>query len=520
MSAKRITMRQLREVLRLRYEAKLSIRQINRSTKISVGKIQGVLKKAEELHLVWPLPEDLDNRQLAQRFYPQADTRESLHFQVPDWSKVHVELKKKGVTRQLLWEEYTQEYPNRCYSYSQFCDRYEHWRKQQKRSMRQLHKAGEKLFVDYCSPTVSIVNGKTGEIKSAQIFVAVLGASNYTFAEATWSQGLKDWLCSHVRAFHYFGGIPEVVVPDNLKSGISKACRYEPQLNPSYQQLAAHYQVAVIPARPYKPKDKAKVEVGVQIVERWILARLRHQTFFSLSELNQCIKALLTELNLKPFKKLPGNRRQHFEQIDQPALRSLPCHAYEYTHIKLVKVNIDYHIQYEQHFYSVPHHLVGETLELQARDKVLQIYFRNNLITTHIRQYYSGMTTLPGHMPARHEKHQKWTPERFMHWAQKIGPDVLLWVKQRLKERPHKEQAYRACLGLLNLSRVYENQRLNQACRIAHQQSLTRVKNIREILKSNTDTLSSECVVVDSIGLDEPNLPQTHENIRGSEYYH
>ena len=322
------------------------------------------------------------------------------------------------MTRQLLWEEYTQQYPNRCYSYSQFCTRYERWRKQQKRSMRQLHKAGEKLFIDYCGPTVPIVNGQTGEIKSAQIFVAVLGASNYTFAEATWSQGLKDWLCSHSRAFHFFGGVPEMVIPDNLKSGVSQACRYEPELNLSYQQLAAHYHVAVIPARPYKPKDKSKAEVGVQIVERWILARLRHQTFFSLSELNQCIQVLLTDLNLKAFKQLAGNRRQCFEEIDQPALRSLPIHAYEYTHIKRVKVHIDYHVQYEKYFYSVPHHLVGETLELHAQDKVLQLYFRNHPVTLHVRKYYLGTSTLPSHMPAPHEKHQQWTPERFKNWAE------------------------------------------------------------------------------------------------------
>ena len=298
-------MRKIREVLRLRLEADLSVRQISICTKVSVGSIQKLLKSAQALGLTWPLPTELDDGRLAALFYPQADTTISARHVVPDWPSVHQELKRKGVSKQLLWEEYTQRYPNSCYSYSQFCDRYKSWCQLQKRSMRQIHKAGEKLFIDYCGPTVPIVSPTTGEVRQAQVFVAVLGASNYTFAEATWSQSLPDWLQSHVRAFEFFGGTPVLLIPDNLKSGVSKACRYDPELNPSYQQLAEHYQVAVMPARPYKPKDKAKAEVGVQIVERWILARLRHQTFFSLAELNQCIRALLNELNERPFKQLP-----------------------------------------------------------------------------------------------------------------------------------------------------------------------------------------------------------------------
>ncbi|WP_275100537.1 IS21 family transposase, partial [Sedimenticola hydrogenitrophicus] len=321
MPAKRTAMRKIRDILRLRLSAGLSIRAINASTKVSVGAIQKLLAQAKALELDWPLPAELDDSQLARLFYPEADTRVSSRYQVPDWASLHQELKRKGMTKQLLWEEYTRQYPNRCYSYSQFCDRYTHWRGLQKRSMRQSHRAGEKCFVDYCGQTVPIICADTGEFRPAQVFVAVLGASNYTYAEATWSQALPDWLGSHVRTFEYFGGTPAMVVPDNLKSGVSRACRYDPDLNPSYQQLAAHYQLAVVPARPYKPKDKAKAEVGVQIVERWILARLRHHSFFSLAELNQCIRTLLDELNLKPFKQLPGNRREAFAQLDQPALR-------------------------------------------------------------------------------------------------------------------------------------------------------------------------------------------------------
>ncbi len=337
-------MRQLREVLRLRLNANLSLRQIKASLRLSLGAVQKVTSKAEELGLHWELIEQLNDQQLARQFYPESDTHQSSQFQLPDWVEVRQELKRKGMTKHLLWEEYTQQYPNRCYSYPQYCMLYQHWLKKQKRSMRQTHKAGEKLFVDYAGQTVPIVSHVTGEIKTAQIFVAVLGASNYTFCEATWSQKLPDWINSHVRAFNFIGGVPAIVVPDNLKSGVTKACRYDPQINPSYQQLAAHYGTALVPARPLKPKDKAKAEVGVQIIERWILARLRHHTFFSLAELNVCIKTLLEEVNHKPFKQLKGTRQHWFDSIDKPALLPLPKQSYQYTEIKTVKVNIDYHL--------------------------------------------------------------------------------------------------------------------------------------------------------------------------------
>jgi transposase len=506
-------MRKLRDVLRLRLEAGLSYRQINTSTKVSIGAIQKLMTRADELELTWPLPPELDDNQLAGLFYPRADTRTSSRHQTPDWPTLHQDLKGKGMTKQLLWEEYTQQYPNRCYSYSQFCDRYNHWRRLQKRSMRQQHKAGEKCFVDYCGQTVPIVCASTGEARMAQIFVAVLGASNYTYAEATLTQSLPDWLSSHVRTFEYFGGTSAIIVPDNLKSGVSNACRYDPQLNPSYQQLASHYQVAVIPARPYKPKDKSKAEVGVQIVERWILARLRHHTFFSLAELNQCIRALLEELNQKPFKQLPGNRQQAFEQLDKPALRPLPKHPYRYVDIKPVKVNIDYHVEYENHHYSVPHQYVGENLELHAGDTLITVYFRQQSVATHPRSFRPGTTTESPHMPKRHQKHQQWTPGRLKNWANKIGPDILQWVDTQLTTKDHPEQAYRVCLGLLNLSRQYPAERLNAACRIANKAGLLRLKQIKSILVSNRDRLPEQLSF-------ETELPQDHENIRGPRNYH
>ncbi len=506
-------MRKIRDILRLRLSGGLSIREISRGTKVSVGAIQKLLSRANELGLTWPLPDDLDDNGLAQLFYPGTDTTVSYRYQVPDWTEVHQELKRKGMTKLLLWEEYTRQYPNRCYSYSQFCDRYRHWRTLQKRSMRQAHKAGEKCFVDYCGPTVPIINAGTGEVRDAQVFVAVLGASNYTYAEATLTQALPDWLGSHVRMLAYFGGCTDMVVPDNLRSGVSRACRYDPDVNPSYQQWAEHYDVAVVPARPYKPKDKAKAEVGVQIVERWILARLRHHSFFSLAELNQCIRALLEDLNNRSFKQLPGCRRSAFEQLDKPALKPLPTQPYQYVAIKPVKVNIDYHVQYDLHCYSVPHQYVGEKIELHAGDTLVEAYFRRQLVATHPRRHTPGFSTNPAHMPKRHQAHQQWSPGRLKRWASDIGPDTGAWVSGQFDRREHPEQAYRVCLGLLNLSKQYPAIRLNAACRIANRAGLERVKQVRAILKSNRDRLPEQLSLT-------AELPQDHENIRGPHNFH
>lgn len=507
-------MRQLREILRLRLHADLSMRQIKDSQRISLGVVQKVCSKAQAQSLNWEAVEALDDQQLASLFYPAADTRVTGDLELPDWVEVHRELRRKGVTKHLLWEEYTQRYPNRSYSYAQYCYLYQEWAKKQRRSMRQIHKAGDKLFVDYAGQTVPIVNGDTGEIRTAQIFVAVLGASNYTYCEATWTQSLPDWLGSHARTFTHLGGVPRLVVPDNLRSGVSKACRYDPDVNPSYQQLSAHYGAAIMPARPLKPKDKAKAEVGVQIIERWILARLRHHTFFSLAELNTCIKALLVDVNNRPFKQLKGTRQQWFEALDKPALAPLPKHAYQYTDIKTVKVNIDYHIQYDRHLYSVPHHLVGEKLELHAKDQLIELYFHKQRICSHARKYRPGTTTVPEHMPIRHEKHHQWSAGRIMNWAKELGDEVLIWVQAQLKNKQHEQQAYRVCLGLLNLSRGYPASRINNACAIANKHRLYRLKQVRSILQSNQDQLLDESK--EQLTL----LPQAHENIRGPKSFH
>jgi len=507
-------MKKLREILRLKLESKLSIRAITQILKLSIGAVQKVVSRAKALKLTWDKVESLDELELMALFYPAKTSTPTTLFELPDWSEVHKELSRKGVTKQLLWEEYAEANPNNHYSYSRYCRRYKKWLLKQKRSMRQVHKAGEKLFVDYAGQTMPIVNQATGEVDFAEIFVAVLGASNYVFAEATRSQKLIDWIGSHVRAFEFFGGVSELIIPDNLKSATNKACRYEPELNASYQQLAEHYSTVVIPARPRKPQDKSKAEIGVQIIERWILAKLRHHTFFSLSELNLCIQSLLEEVNEKPYQKLKGTRKEWFESIDKPALSPLPKYPYEYTEIKQVKVNIDYHVQFDDHCYSVPHQLVGERIETHAKANIVAFYFQGKSVSSHVRKYYPGMTTTPEHMPESHQKHLQWTPERLMNWAQSIGDEVLQWVKSLLAQKEHPEQAYRVCLGLLNLSKAFDEGRLNNACLVANQEKLYQLKQVKNILQSNLDTL----VKTDQKQL--PLLPQDHENIRGPNSFH
>jgi transposase len=355
-------MRKIKEVLRLNFHSNLSQRSISRALGLSRTTVGDYLRRAKQAQLSWPLPKSMTDQQLCDLLFPATVVVPASERATVDCAHIHNELKRKGVTLMLLWEEYQSIHPH-PYNYSYYCEIYRRFARKLKLSMRQIHLAGEKLFVDYSAQTISIVNPHTGEIKEAQVFVAVLGASNYTFAEATLSQGLSDWLGSHRRAFEFYGGVPQIVVPDNLKSAVTKSCRYEPDLNPSYQELAQHYNTAVIPARVRKPQDKSKAEVAVQIVERWILARLRKQTFFSLAQANDAISHLLLDMNNRPFKKLPGTRRQAFESLDQPVLQPLPSTPYEFAQWKKVRVNIDYHIELDGHYYSVPFALKGQQLD-------------------------------------------------------------------------------------------------------------------------------------------------------------
>lgn len=511
-------MRKIKDILRLRHEAGLSNRGIAQALDIGYGTVVEYLCRAQRANLSWPLPVDMDERGLGRLLFPTQPRAGQRRFTDPDFPAVHQELRRKGVTKHLLWQEYRQRCADDGYSYAQFCHRYQVWLGCQQRSMRQLHRAGEKLFVDYCGPTMDVVNPDTGEVRKAQIFVAVLGASNYTFACASWSQQQEDWLNAHVNAFEFFGGVPELVVPDNLKSAVSVTHRYEPTITPSYQQLAAHYQLAIVPARPYKPKDKAKAEVAVQIVERWIMARLRHQSFFTLVALNQAISGLLNELNHRPFKKLPGTRHSQFVQLDQPVLRALPSQPYHYTHIKQARVHIDYHIDYDKHYYSVPHHLVKQAVEVQASATVVAIYSHGQRVASHPRSYHQGAhSTCAEHMPQAHRAMQQWSAERFEQWANDIGTATGAVVHHLLQQRRHPEQNYRSVLALLSNAKKYGRERLEKACNRALLIHSPTRSSIESILKQGLDHLALEPVqpaLQEELGLDH------HENVRGNTYYH
>jgi transposase len=511
-------MRKIRDILRLRHEVGLSFRDIAQALKIGYGTVVDYLKRADLAGLGWPIPEELTERDLGRMLFPTQPLTGQRRFAEPDYVKVHQELKRKGVTRHLLWQEYRQQHSDDGYSYAQFCHRYLEWLGNQKRSMRQVHRVGEKMFVDYCGPTMPVVNPDTGEVKFAQVFVAVLGASNYTFACASWSQNQADWLNAHVQALEFFEGVPEIIVPDNLKSAVRKTHRYEPEINPAYQQFATHYNVAIIPARPYRPKDKSKAEIGVQIVERWIMARLRHQTFFTLSSLNQAIRFLLDDLNERPFKKLPGSRKSQFEQLDKPALRWLPSHPYQYAEIKQARVHIDYHIEYDKHYYSVPHQLAKQTVELHASDTTVEIYSNGQRIASHPRSYRQGAhSTCPEHMPRSHRAIAEWSPERFLSWASDIGEATREVVTNLLQENRHKEQSYRRILALLSNSKKYGKERLNNACARAILINSPTRSSVESILKQGLDyvALTDEPEAIQ----EELNLDH-HENVRGEQYYH
>jgi transposase len=496
----------------------LSYRGIANALNIGYGTVVDYLNRAQQAGLGWPIPEGLHERDLGRLLFPTQAATGQRRFAEPDFPEVCQELKRKGVTKLLLWQEYRQRHPDDGYSYAQFCHRYRVWLGCQQRSMRQVHRAGEKLFVDYCGPTMAIVNPDTGEYRETQIFVAVLGASNYTFACASWSQKQADWLNAHVKAFEFFGGVPELVVPDNLKSAVRKTHRYDPDINPSYQQLASHYQCVIVPARPYKPKDKAKAEVAVQIVERWIMARLRHQTFFTLASLNQAIRVLLDDLNQRPFKKLPGTRLSQFEQLDKPALRPLPAQPYQYADIKQARVHIDYHIEYDKHYYSVPHHLVKREVEVQATDSAVAICHQGQRVASHPRSYRRGAhSTCQEHMPQAHQAIQGWSPERFLSWAGDIGAETREVVRCILQEKRHIEQSYRRVLALLSNAKKYGRGRLNKACGRALLIGSPTRSSVESILKQGLDQVAVETphnAVQEELSLDH------HENVRGEDYYH
>ena len=504
-------MRKTREILRQKWVLKRSHREIARSLSKGTGTISVTAARAVEAGLTWADVERLSDAELESKLYrrPQIGKRTP-----PDCASVHVELRRPGVTLQLLHLEHLEAHPDGC-GYTQFCTHYKRWKGKQKRSMRQVHRAGEKTFIDYAGKKPHLVDPNTGEVTEVELFVAALGASNLTYAEATRTQQSGDFLASHVRAFEYFGGVSELLVPDQLKSAVTQACRYEPGVNRDYEKLAQHYEMAVLPARPRKPKDKAKVEVAVQIVERWILARLRNETFFSLVALNRRIAELLEELNDKPMRTYGASRREMFVRFDKPALRPLPTERFQPGTWKRAKVNIDCHVELEKHYYSAPHPLVGEEVEIRFTAMTVEVFHGNRRVASHLRSRARGQhTTDPAHLPKAHQKHLKWTPSRLIHWGESVGPHTGKLVEAILADRPHPEQGYRSCLGILRLAKRYDNDRLEAACKRALCAGARSYRHIDAILKKGLDR-----VPLATQGESTASPTTTHENVRGGQYY-
>jgi len=506
-------MRKIREVLRLVWVCGLSRRQVAASCGVGRSTVGEYLERAAAAAVRdWSAVEALGDAALERRLYPPPVSLPAGERPQPDWSRVHLELRRKGVTLRLLWEEYQAVHPE-GYRYSRFCELYQQWRGRLDLPMRQEHKAGEKLFVDYAGLTVPVLERATGELREAQIFVAVQGASNYTFAEATWTQGLEDWIGSHVRAFEFFGGVSSVVVPDNLKSGVNRPCRYDPDLNATYHEMAVHYGVVVLPARVRRPRDKAKVEVGVQVVERWVLARLRDRTFLSLGELNAAIRELLRLLNERPFQKLPGSRRELFEQLDRPALQPLPAQRYTFAEWRKARVNVDYHVEVLGHYYSVPYRLVGQQVDVRLSGSTVELFCRGKRVASHRRSERRGHhSTVVEHMPKAHRDYAQWTPERLVRWAAKTGPAVAEVVETVLASRAHPQHGFRPCLGILRQGQHYGEERLEAACRRALAIGSPSYQSVRSILEKGLDREP----------LAEPAqtaLPLEHGNVRGAAYY-
>ena len=512
MPQERVTMRKIREILRLAWPCNQSRQAIAASCGVGKTTVSDTLSRAHAANLSWPLPLSLDDEGLEALLYPATSGSTRHKYSQPDWNALNREfITHKNLTLMLLWHEYKGQNPS-GYQYSQFCELFRSWRKKLDLSMRQEHLAGEKLFVDYCGQTVPIVDASTGEIREAQVFVAVMGASNYTYADATWTQSLADWTGSHVRAFTFLGCLPKCVVPDNLRSAISKTCRYEPEINPTYAELADHYGIAVVPARVRKPKDKAKAEVGVQIVQRFILAGLRKRTFFTLAEANAAIRERLSLLNNRPFKKLPGTRSSRFEELDRPAMLSLPDSHYQFAHNKKVRLHINYHFEVEDHFYSAPHRLVREQLDVRYTESTVECFYKGTRVASHLRSLVkNGYTTTPEHMPQAHREYAAWTPQRLITWAAATGKATATVVETILSRKIYPEHAFNSCLGVISLGKRFGNERLESACERALAIKGVHYKSIKSILENK---------------LDQKPLPKqldllsvTHENIRGADYY-
>jgi transposase len=510
MAGERLPMRKIRDVLRLK-AAGLSKREIAASVGIGATSAGEYLRRAKAAGLAWPLPDDLDEATLEARLFPPPPSGTEAR-PLPDWPMIHRELKRKGVTLQLLWEEYRGVHPT-GYGLSWFCDLYRQWAGRLSPTMRQLHVAGEKLFVDYAGTTIDVVDGITGEAHACQLFVAALGASSFTYAEATLSQTLPDWIGAHARAFAFFGGAPSMVVSDNLKSGITKACFYEPAVNRSYAEMAAHYETAIVPARPLKPRDKAKVEVAVQLATRWIIAKLRNRTFFSVLELNTAIADCVTDLNDRRSRHLGASRRELFETLERGAMKPLPATPFEFAEWKECRVGLDYHVEIDKHYYSVPHALLKEKLWARKTARTIELFHKGDRVAAHVRSSSNRKaTTVAEHMPSSHRRYAEWTPERLQSMAATIGPKTAILVEVVMREKTHPEQGFRSSIGIVGLAKRFGSERLEAAAARALEIGARSYTSVVSILKNNLDRQRPGSAA------DGPAI--VHANIRGPTYFH
>jgi len=502
-------MRKIKEVLRHHYETGLSQSDSGKVCRVSRSTVQEYLLRFNASKYSWPLPEGMTDDELERALFPGYVGRKQDH-EILNYEYLLAELKKPNVTKEVLWTEYKQETPD-GYQYSYFCELLAKYRKTLQVSMRQEHKAGEKGFLDF-GDGLKLVNPETGEKIPTKIFVLVWGASQYTYVQATLSEDLPSWIEVNTKAMEYFGCCPKACVPDNLKSAVSKACRYEPDINPTYADFARHYGTAILPARPYRPKDKSLAETGVRLAKRWILARLRNRIFTNLAALNQAIEELLEQLNGRPLRKLNKSRKELFETLDKPNALSLPAQRYEFAEWKKARVNVNYHISFDQHDYSVPYTLIGQIIEVRATCHTVEIIKSGQCVCSHQRSYRSHhYTTVSSHMPPAHKKYLEWTPQRILNWAEKYGPAVKVLTQKIMAQRHHPEQAFKACLGIIRLEKHYSAQRLNAACQRAIDYKIYTYKGVHNILQKN----------LDQIGLETTSTKPAirHENIRGADYY-
>ncbi len=511
MPAKReLTMRQIRQMLRLAHDG-VSAREIGRTLRAARSTIQDNLNRARTAGLSWPLPGDLTDDVLEQRLFARAGARRGFRRRAePDWASLACELKRPGVNLTVLWEEYREVHPD-GYGYSRFCDLWREFERRLSPVMRQHHAAGDKVFVDYSGKKLAILDGATGVVREAEIFVGVLGASNYTYAEASWTQGLADWIGAHVRMFRDFGGVPRLVVPDNLKAGVHKASFYDPELNRSYGMMAAHYGVGILPTRPRRPRDKAKVEAGVRLAQTYILGRLRHRTFFSLAEANAAIAEVLEQLNGHVMRRLGVSRRDLLETVERPALAALPDTDYEFAEWRLARVSPDYHVEVAGYFYSVPHGLIREQVDIRATARTVEVFHRGRRVAVHQRRYGGRRHgTDPDHMPSAHRRYAEWTPERFRRWARAIGPNTEGLVLAILANRPHPEQGFRTCLGVLRLFKDFGPRHAEAIAAEAVARGAFTYKSFAALIAARRDRQppAPDTVVID------------HPNLRGPGYFH